>query len=151
MDKVNSIRQEALALDKQAKAIRDGNYDNDRDKTWEWDKQAQERLNKEHPELAKALANHHLAEQQKAKAKVEINRALSEFKDHAIKRELKNFGIGHGYGDGCDHWQALPEKLRTRIDEFNKLPKEARDTALSMLRGRMERGPKGGAKAHPRA
>ncbi|NOU23380.1 MAG: MobA/MobL family protein [Methyloglobulus sp.] len=140
-DQVNGIRQEALALDKQAKAIRDGNYDNDWDKTWEWDKQAQERLGQEHPVLAQTLANHHLAEQQKAKAKVEINLALSEFKDYAIKRELKNFGIGHGYNDGGGYWQALPEKLRTRIDEFNKQPREARDTTLSLLRGRMERDP----------
>ncbi len=142
VDKVNGIRQQALTLDKQAKAIRDGHYDNDRDKTWEWDKQAQERLKHEHPDLAVTLATHHLAEQQKAMAEAEINLALSEFKDHAIKRELKNFGIGHGYGDGGEYWKALPEVLRRQIDEFNKLPKETKDIALSLMRGRMERDPK---------
>jgi len=142
VDKVNGIRQQALALDKQAKAIQDGHYDNDRDKTWEWDKQAKERLKQEHPELAQALAAHHLAEQQQAKTKRDINLALSEFKDHALKRELKDFGIGHGYGDDGNHWQALPEKLRRQIDDYNKLPKTAKDTALSLMRERMERDPK---------
>lgn len=129
-------------MDKQAKASRDGHYDNYPDKTWEWNKQAQERLKQEHPELAQALTNHHLAEQHQAKAKRDINLALSEFKDHAIKRELKNFGIGLGYGDDVKHWQALPETLRRQIDEFNKLPKAAKDTALSLMRERMERDPK---------
>jgi MobA/MobL family len=138
---VNSIRQQVLTLDKQAKAIRDGDYDNDRDKTWEWDKQAQQRLAQEHPELAQALAAHHLAEQQKLKAHVAINLALADFKDHALKREMKNVGIGQGYEDGGEHWQTLPEKLRDMIDGFVKLPQAAKDTAINKMRHNLEHDP----------
>jgi hypothetical protein len=141
VDKVNGIRQQALPLDKQAKAIRDGYYDNDRDKTWGWAKQAQERLKQEHPELAQALANHHLAEQQQAKAKRDINLALADFKGLATKRELKSFGYGQGYEDGGDHWQALPEKLRDMVDGFAKLPLAAKDTAIDRMRHNLERDP----------
>jgi hypothetical protein len=142
VDRVNATRKEALALDKQAKAIKDGQYDNDPQKNREWHQQAQERLEQEHPVLANILAAHHRAERQQAQARAEIDRALADFKGHALKRELKNFSIGHGYRDRGDHWQALPEKLRTRIDEFNKLPKAAKDTALNLIRERMERDPK---------
>ncbi len=56
----------------------------------------------------------------------ELDDALIAFATHALKREMR----AYGYGDGGTYWQALPESLRITIDNFNRLPREARRAVL---------------------
>ncbi|WP_025041683.1 hypothetical protein [Nitrosospira briensis] len=56
----------------------------------------------------------------------ELDDALVAFTTHALKREMR----AYGYGDAGTHWQALPESLRITIDNFNRLPREARPAVL---------------------
>ncbi|SCX47550.1 hypothetical protein [Nitrosospira sp. Nsp1] len=56
----------------------------------------------------------------------ELDDALIAFTTHALKREMR----AYGYGDAGTHWQALPESLRITIDNFNRLPREARPAVL---------------------
>lgn len=56
----------------------------------------------------------------------ELDDTLVAFTTHALKREMR----AYGYGDAGTHWQALPESLRITIDNFNRLPREARPAVL---------------------
>jgi hypothetical protein len=123
--------------EKQAKATQDGKFDKDQNNVWAWNKQAQERLEKERSELAQALQAYHLAEQQRAKEETKINKTLADFKALAIKREGKFWG----YGNDGKQWNALPEGLRTMIEGFNQLPKEAQPMALEGMREIWKRKP----------
>ena len=50
------------------------------------------------------------------------------------------------YGETGKQWNAIPEKLRTMIEEFNKLPKEARPMALEGMREVWTRKPEAAEK-----
>jgi len=119
-----------------------GKLDNDSGQAWAWNKQAQERLEKEHPLLAQAVKEKHLAEQHRAKEEEGLDKALSAFKAHALKREMKAFD----YGETGKQWNAIPEKLRTMIEGFNQLPKEARAVVLDRLRENWKREPEAAEK-----
>jgi hypothetical protein len=88
------------------------------------------------------LQAYRLAEQQKAKEEAKVNKTLSDFKVLATKREGKFWG----YGDDGKQWNALPEGLRTMIEGFNQLPKEARPMALEGLRAAWTRKPEAAEK-----
>jgi hypothetical protein len=60
----------------------------------------------------------------------EFDNAMTVFKMLALKREMKVLG----HDDAGNRWQALPEALRKAIDNFNRLPKEARAIALERMR-----------------
>ena len=51
-----------------------------------------------------------------------------------------------GYGETGKRWNAIPEKLRTMIEEFNQLPKEARPMALEGMREVWTRKPEAAEK-----
>lgn len=76
------------------------------------------------------------AERAKAYA---LDQALSAFKRHALKREMKSFG----YGDTGRQWAAMPEAMRAAIEDFNRLPKEARPIVLARMGEKMQRDPQG--------
>lgn len=144
VDKVNGLAADAKRIEKMTADVRDGKYDTDRSNTLLWDRKAQERLETERPELAKALKDYQTAELQKAalaRAKAakerEVDKAISTFKSHAIKRE----GKALGYGDSSKKWNAMPQELRDMIDGYNKQPKEARPVILEKIRGNMKRSP----------
>jgi hypothetical protein len=142
VDQVNDLRQAVKNSEKQAKATQDGKFDKDQNNVWAWNKQAQERFEKERPELAQALQEYRLAEQQKAKEEGMIDKTLAAFKAHASRRDGKFWG----YGDDGKQWNALPEGLRTMIEGFNQLPKEARPIALEGMRESWTRKPEAAEK-----
>ncbi|WP_232290878.1 hypothetical protein [Polaromonas naphthalenivorans] len=74
----------------------------------------------------------------RAKAQ-ELDEVLSAFKGHALKRETKSLG----YGDTGQQWNAIPEPLRKVIEDFNRLPQEARPVVLERMRENMQRDPQG--------
>lgn len=127
---IQHMEGKADYAERQAEAILSGERQPNPDISWDWHHQAQLRLEREHPELAKAAHAQYLEQQRQAKATAKIDQALADFKNHAIKRQMKAFG----YGDDGKHWQALPEKLRTMLEEFNKLPKEVQPVVLDRLR-----------------
>ena len=127
---IHHMEDKADYAERQAEAILSGERQPNPDISWNWHNQAQLRLEREHPGLAKAAHAQHLEQQRQAKATAKIDQALADFKNHAIKRQMKAFG----YGDDGKHWQALPEKLRTMLEEFNKLPKEVQPVVLDRLR-----------------
>ncbi len=143
VDQVNDLRQAVKNSEKQAKATQDGKFDKDQNNVWAWNKQAQERLEKERPELAQALQEYHLAEQQRAKEEAKVDKTLSDFKAHATQARGVKFW---GYGESGKQWNAIPEKLRTMIEGFNQLPKEARPVALDGLREVWKRKPEAAEK-----
>ena len=105
---------------------------------------AEQRLKTEHPELAKALIEQRQAEQQKAAlatAKAEADKAadkaVSDFKAVATKREGKFFG----YGDSGKQWGALSDELKAAIENFNKQPTTARGVELKRMRENFKREP----------
>jgi len=105
---------------------------------------AEQRLKAEHPELAKALLEQRQAEQQKtalATAKVATDKAADKavagFKALAVKREGKSLG----YGDSGKQWGALPDELKTTIENFNKQPFTARGVELERMRENFKREP----------
>ncbi|SEO46638.1 MobA/MobL family protein [Nitrosospira multiformis] len=59
-----------------------------------------------------------------------LDRAISEFKKHAISRALKV----PSYSDTGKQWKALPENMRKKIEDFNRLPKEGQSAALTKMR-----------------
>jgi len=140
--KVANAEHSARYAEKQARDTLAGKLDNDSGQAWAWNKQAQERLEKEHPLLAQAVKEKHLAEQRRAKEEEGLDKALSAFKAHALKREMKAFG----YGETGKQWNAIPEKLRTMIEGFNQLPKEARAVVLDRLRENWKREPEAAEK-----
>lgn len=127
---IRHLEDKAGYAERQAKAILSGERQPNPDISWGWHNQAQLRLEREHPELARAAHAQYLEQQRQANATAKIDLALADFKNHAIKRQMKAFG----YGDNGKHWQALPDKLRTMLEEFNKLPKEAKPLVLAGLR-----------------
>ena len=141
-DKVNGIAAEIKDKKQIAEVVNSGKFEANPNTVWDWNQKAQERLEKEHPELAQALKEKHQAEQQKAKKEAMLDKTLSAFKVHAFNREMKAFG----YGETGNKWNAMPEKLRTMIEEFNKLPKEARPMALEGLREAWTRKPEAAEK-----
>ena len=122
--------------------LKSGKFNHDPNNVWGWNKKAQERLESEHPELAQALKEKYQAEQKKAKKEALLDKTLSAFKVHALKREMKALG----YGETGKQWKAIPEELRTMIDGFNQLPKEARPMALDGMRKVWTRDPKAAKK-----
>lgn len=54
---------------------------------------------------------------------------VEQFRDVASNREMGRFG----YGDRSKAWQATPEKLRERIDQFNALAPAARRQVLERM------------------
>ena len=140
--KIANAEHGARYAEKQARDTLAGTLDNDSGQAWAWNKQAQERLEKEHPLLAQAVQEKHLAEQHRAKEEAGLDKALSAFKAHALKREMKAFG----YGETGKQWNAIPEKLRTMIEGFNQLPKEAQALVLDRLRENWKREPEAAAK-----
>ena len=141
-DKVNGIVAEVKDKKQIAEVINSGKFEANPNTVWDWNQKSQERLEKEHPELAQALKEKHQAEQQKAEKEALLDKTLSAFKVHAFKREMKAFG----YGETSKQWNAIPEKLRTMIEEFNKLPKEARPMALEGMREVWKRKPEAAEK-----
>jgi hypothetical protein len=127
---IRHMEDKAGYAERQAEAILSRERQPNPDISWDWETQAQLRLEREHPELAKAAHAQYLEQQRQANATAKIDQALADFKNHAIKRQMKAFG----YGDNGKHWQALPEKLRTMLEEFNKLPKEVQPAVLARLR-----------------
>jgi MobA/MobL family len=135
--KVANAKNGARYAEKQAKDALEGKLDNDSGQAWAWNKQAQERLEKEHPLIAQAVKEKRLVKPQKATEETGIDKALSDFKSHALNREMKAFG----YGETGKKWNALPEGLRTMIEGFKQLPKEARPMALEGMREVWKRKP----------
>ncbi len=127
---IQHMEGKADYAERQAEAILSGERKPNPDISWGWETQAQLRLEREHPKLARAAHAQYLEQQRQANATAKIDQALADFKNHAIKRQMKAFG----YGDDGKHWQALPEKLRTMLEEFNKLPKAAQPLVLDGLR-----------------
>lgn len=64
----------------------------------------------------------------KAAAK-EKEDAGREFKSMAIGREAKAFG----YTDRSEKWQAFPDELKQKIEDYNRLPKEQRAKELERI------------------
>lgn len=88
-------------------------------------------------ELERIERQRHAQEQaERAKAQA-LDKALSAFKEHALKRELK----AHSYGDTGGQWNAIPEPMRKAIEDFNRLPKEARPVVLEHMRENLSRDP----------
>ena len=137
VNQVNGIAAEIKDKKQIAEVVKSGKFVDDPNKVWGWNQKAQERLENEHPELAQALKEKHQAEQQKTKKEAMLDKALSAFKVHAFKREMKAFG----YGETEKQWNAIPGKLRTMIDGFNQLPKEAQPVALEGMREVWRRKP----------
>ena len=52
-----------------------------------------------------------------------------EFKSMAIGREAKAFG----YTDRSEKWQAFPDELKQKIEDYNRLPKEQRAKELERI------------------
>jgi hypothetical protein len=105
---------------------------------------AEQRLKTGHPELAKALLEQRQAEQQKAdlataKAAADkaADKAVADFKALATKREGKFFG----YGDSGKQWGALPDELKSAIENFNKQPVTTRGVELERMRENFKRTP----------
>lgn len=67
----------------------------------------------------------------------EFDNALTVFKMLALKREMKAFG----YDDAGVRWEMLPQSLRKAIDNFNRLPREARSVALDRMKSGIELNP----------
>ena len=89
-------------------------------------------------ERADALERERQAQERAEKAKTQdLDNALSAFNVRALKREIKAFG----YGDTGQQWNALPEPLRKAIEDYNRLPKEARSVVLERMRENMKRDP----------
>ena len=141
-DKVNGIVAEVKDKKQIAEVINSGKFEANPNTVRDWNQKAQGRLEKEYPELAQALKEKHQAEQQKAEKEALLDKTLSAFKVHAFNREMKAFG----YGETGNKWNAMPEKLRTMIEEFNKLPKEARPMALEGMRESWTRKPEAAEK-----
>jgi len=115
-----------------------GEWDHDSGQMPAWSRQAQERFEKEYPSVAQAVLEskkQRLTDQQQAKEMAKIDKALSVFKLHATKREMKAFG----YGDGGKKWNAISEGMRNLIDGFNQLRKEAQPVVLDRLRENIKR------------
>jgi hypothetical protein len=55
----------------------------------------------------------------------------------AAKREGKSLG----YGDSGKQWGALPDELKTTIENFNKQPITARSVELERMRENFKREP----------
>ena len=105
---------------------------------------AEQRLKTEYPELAKALIEQRQAEQQeaalataKATADNAADKAVSDFKAVATKREGKSLG----YGDSGKQWGALPDELKAAIENFNKQPTTMRGGELERMRENFKREP----------
>jgi NADPH:quinone reductase-like Zn-dependent oxidoreductase len=105
---------------------------------------AEQRLKTGHPELARALMEQRQVEQQKtalaaAKAAADkvADKAVSDFKALAAKREGKFFGCG----DSGKQWGALPDELKATIESFNKQPATARSMELERMRENFKRTP----------
>lgn len=82
------------------------------------------------------LERHQEAREQAERAKVQVlDKAMSAFKGHALKREMK----AHSYGDTGRQWNAIPGPLRKVIEDFNRLSKEARAVVLERMRDNMKR------------
>ena len=78
-----------------------------------------ERVQRERQALADAQAREQAKRQ----------RTVEQFRQLAVKREMK----GVGYGDRSEDWRATPQALREKIDRFNALPPEGRKLALERL------------------
>lgn len=105
---------------------------------------AEQRLKTGHPEIAKALMEQRQAEQKKAalartKATADkaADKAVAGFKALAIKREGKFLG----YGDRGKQWGALPDELKSAIENFNKQLATARGVELERMRESFKREP----------
>ena len=69
-----------------------------------------------------------LAERE-ARSQAARQRTVEQFRELALKRELKAVG----YKDRSEDWRATPEGLREQIDRFNALAPEARQKVLERL------------------
>jgi len=128
-DAVNAKKVEVDNSKKQARDTQAGKFDTYQNNIWDWNQKAQERLERERPELAQALKAQRLADQQKAKETAAANKAISAFKSLAIKRESKALG----YGDSGKKWNALPEGQKASIDDFNSYSQAARSAILEEM------------------
>ncbi|HEY8099077.1 MAG TPA: MobQ family relaxase [Methylobacter sp.] len=138
--KVSEAERGAIYCELRAKGTLKGEWDHDSGQIPAWSRQAQEMFENKHPSVAQAVLDakeQRLAERQQAQTMAEIDKALSAFKAHAIKREMKAFG----YDDDGKKWNAIAEGLRNSIDGFNQLPKEARPVVLDRMRENMKRDP----------
>jgi hypothetical protein len=79
------------------------------------------------------------ARAEKAKYR-EVDKALSAFEAHALKREVRTASYG-GYGDAGQRWNAITEEMRGVIDGYNSVPKEARPIVLERMRESIKRDP----------
>lgn len=128
VDQVNAKKGEIDNSKKQATDAQAGKFDNDPNKLWDWNQQAQERLERERPDLAQTLRERQLAEQQKARDVMKADMAISAFKALAAKREGKFLG----YGDSGKNWNALPEGQKAAIEDFNSHSQAERRAILEV-------------------
>ena len=76
-----------------------------------------------------------LAERQ-ARERAARERTVEQFRELAVRREMK----GSGFGDRSEKWRETPEGLREIIDRFNTLAPEARQRHLDRLLQEPTRG-----------
>lgn len=137
VDQVNAKKGEIDNSKKQATDAQAGKFDNDPNKLWDWNQQAQERLERERPDLAQTLRERQLAEQQKARDATKADMAISAFRALAAKRE----GKALGYRDSGKNWNALPEGQKAAIDDFNSHSQAARSAILEVMRENIKSAP----------
>jgi len=137
VDRVNGIAAEVKDKIQIAEVVKGGKFESD--PYWErnWNQKAQERLEKEHPELAQALKEKRQAEQQRAKEKAAADKAVSAFKTLAIRRE----GKFSGYRDGGKKWEALHDGLKAAVESYNKQPEVVRIAVLERMRENLKLEP----------
>jgi len=146
---VYDTKDRAEAARKTAKDVQEGRFDNEPENRRAWQKKAQDRLERERPELAQALREREQAEREKAAlaaARAENDRkadlAISAFKSLAVKREGKFLG----YQDGGSKWAAVSAEVKAAVDGFNQYPPAARGAILEKMRENLKRDPEGAAK-----
>lgn len=149
VNEIYDTKDRAEAARMAAKDAQEGRFDNKPENRWAWQKKAQERLERERPELAKVLREREQAEREKAAlaaARAENDRkadlAISAFKSLAVKREGKFLG----YQDGGSKWAAVPAEVKGVVDSFNQHSPAERVAILGHMRENLKRDPEGAAK-----
>ena len=95
------------------------------------------------PVLAKVAELERFEQQKEAQVRAQqakgrwLDEAIAAFKTSAAKREKKSFG----FDDKGERWKALPEPMRKVINDFNGLPKEAREASLNGMREKLKSDP----------
>lgn len=136
-DKVNGIAAEVKSKKQIAEVVNSGKFEANQNQIWGWSQKAQERLEKERPELARALKDKRLTEQQEAKEKAVLDKAVSAFKSLAVKREGKFLG----YQDGGKKWESIPDNLKNAVESYNKQPDTVRGAVLGRMRENLKLNP----------